>query len=276
MSIFLCPICKAELTEQDHSLKCPKNHTYDIAAAGYINLLRNESKKCVVPGDSKEMCASRNHFLSKNYYHCLAQGLAQYISGITSELPSPVVVDAACGEGYYTTAIYEKLVQMGKAPLIAGVDIAKYALKYAGKRCKGISFAAASIFDMPLPADIADVVTNIFAPVADEEFRRVLHDGGHMIIVGPGERHLWELKEFLYENPYLNEPKHYSFAGFAYKEKLHFEDKIHISCNEDIMNLFAMTPYYWKTSQQATQRLQQLEQLDVQISFEAHVFCKNV
>lgn len=274
MSFYLCPICKTAFSRQGNSLKCPQNHTFDISSAGYVNLLRNESKKCVVPGDSKEMCVSRNHFLSKHYYRCLAEGIAQTVADLAAALPAPVIVDAACGEGYYTTAIYKKLTEYGKVPAVGGIDISKYALKYAGKRCKGIHFATASIFDMPLPSDFADVVTNIFAPVANEEFHRVLNSGGYMVIVGPGERHLWELKEFLYETPYLNEPKHYSFDGFTFVKKLHFEDKIHISCNEDILNLFAMTPYFWKTSQDATQRLQQLKMMDIQISFELHIFRK--
>lgn len=271
MSIFLCPICKQKLNSDGHSLRCASKHTFDIAAAGYVNLLRNESKHCAVPGDSKDMCASRNHFLSKDYYRCLADGLSALIADACPQ-QSPVLVDAACGEGYYTTAFWNAMTQCGKTPVVAGVDISKYALKYAGKRCKGAEFATASIFELPLESGCADVLTNIFAPVALDEFRRVLRPGGKMVIVGPGERHLWELKEFLYDTPYLNEPKHYSFEGFEQEDPLRVDSRILLGSGEDIMNLFVMTPYCWKTSPQATRRLEQLTSLEVTISFEAHVF----
>lgn len=273
MSCFFCPVCGGALSAVGNSLKCRKNHSYDISSAGYVNLLLE--KKSAAPGDSKEMCAARNRFLSRGYYSRLAGGLAHFVAECTAALPAPTVVDAACGEGYYTAAMYEALAAAGKSPVVAGVDLAKFALKYAGKRCKGIHLAAASIFDMPLPPGFADVLTNIFAPVAEAEFYRVLKPSGRMLIVGPGERHLWGLKEFLYEKPYPNEPKRYEFEGFAFEQRLRFEDVIHLSCNEDILNLFTMTPYYWKTSPEAAQRLSLLPCLKTEICFEAAVFRKN-
>ena len=274
MDLFLCPVCKMPLLREGGSLKCAQGHNFDLASSGYVNLLVDHSKKSSAPGDSKEMCAARNHFLSKDYYRCLAEGLADYVTEVVGDNLRPVVIDAACGEGYYTAALYDHLAEAGKAPRVAGVDIAKYALKYAAKRRKQISFAAASIFNLPLESEVADVVTNLFAPVADAEFRRVLKPGGRMVVVGPGERHLWELKQFLYESPYLNEPKHYSFEGFALERKLHFGDRIRLTSSEDIRNLFSMTPYYWKTSAEAAERLYSLPQIELEISFELQSFIK--
>ncbi|MFR5118979.1 MAG: hypothetical protein ACLTD2_02990 [Ruminococcus sp.] len=45
-----------------------------------------------------------------------------------------------------------------------------------------------------------------FAPVSNDEYARVLKDGGKLVVVSPSPRHLFELKEVLYEKPYENKP----------------------------------------------------------------------
>ena len=42
---------------------------------------------------------------------------------------------------------------------------------------------------------------NCFSPLAIEEFRRVLSPGGAFVYVVPSEKHLWELKQVLYDRP---------------------------------------------------------------------------
>ena len=56
-----------------------------------------------------------------------------------------------------------------------------------------------------------------------------------------------ELKEILYDRPYINEVKQVPYEGFDSVEVQHVEEVIHIPCREDIWALFQMTPYFWNT-----------------------------
>jgi len=49
---------------------------------------------------------------------------------------------------------------------------------------------------------------------------------------------------------------------------------IHLPDSQTIMDLFQMTPYFWKTPRQGAFRLAGLTQLDTTISFRIHVFRK--
>jgi len=49
---------------------------------------------------------------------------------------------------------------------------------------------------------------------------------------------------------------------------------IHLPDTQAILDLFQMTPYFWKTPRQGALRLAGLPQLDTPISFRIHVFRK--
>ena len=96
------------------------------------------------------------------------------------------------------------MLEAGKAPRMAGIDISKFILRYAARREKGVEFAVASSYRLPVADGSIDLLVNCFSPLALEEFRRVLRPGGTFLYVVPAVDHLWELKEVLYERPYPN------------------------------------------------------------------------
>ena len=185
------------------------------------------------------------------------------------------MLDAGCGEGYYTSGIYRALRESGKTPRMAGTDISKFILRRAAKREKDVEFAVASSYHLPMAARSADLILNCFSPMAAEEFHRVLKEGGGLLYVVPSEKHLWELKEILYDRPYINEVKQVPYEGFDEVEVRHVEDVIHLPCGADILALFQMTPYFWNTPREGVRRLEQQETLTCRISFDIHVFRKS-
>ena len=48
---------------------------------------------------------------------------------------------------------------------------------------------------------------NLFAPLCAAEIFRVLKPGGVFLLGVPDRRHLWQLKQAVYEEPYENELK---------------------------------------------------------------------
>ena len=88
----------------------------------------------------------------------------------------------------------------------------------------------------------------------------------------PAARHLWELKEVLYDRPYPNEERETPYQGFTYERIVPVDYTVHLPGQETIQALFGMTPYAWKTPKAGKDRLAALEALDCRISFHIHVF----
>lgn len=272
MSLFRCPVCGAALARGEHAYRCPAGHSYDIAREGYTYLLPPNQKHSAAPGDDRGMAQARREFLSKGYYAPLLNTLCSQILFCSGD--SPVILDAGCGEGYYTAGIHQALCAAGKTPRMAGTDISKFILRAAARREKAIEFAVASSYRLPLADGSADILLNCFSPLALEEFRRVLKPGGTFLYVVPAAEHLWELKQVLYDRPYPNEEKETPYEGFAYEAIVPVDGVITLASQADIHALFQMTPYYWKTPKSGAERLAALDTLTTRIAFRIHIFQK--
>ena len=273
MSLFCCPICGGALERGDTAYRCINGHSYDIAREGHTHLLPANRKNSLMPGDDKGMAKARRDFLSLGYYAPMRDELCKLSTELTEA--SPAVLDTGCGEGYYTSGIYRALREAGKKPVMAGIDISKFTLRLAAKRERSIEFAVASSYHLPVADDSIDLLINCFSPLAIEEFRRVLHPGGHFLYVVPAEFHLWELKQVLYDTPYPNEAKETPYEGFSYVTIRRVEGVMPLRSREEIHALFQMTPYYWKTPKSGVEKLCKLERLDCRFAFDIHVFRKN-
>lgn len=270
MSNFLCPICHKVLIRDEKRYFCSSGHSFDIASAGYVHLLPANQKNSLLPGDDKNMAAARNRFLNGGWYCVLRDAIS---SCVTSHLPrNGSFFDSGCGEGYYTAGVMEALTKRGDRASVAGIDISKFSLRWAAKRNKEITFAVASAYHLPIPDNSVDFLLNCFSPLAQDEFRRVLKPGGYFLYVVPAPRHLWELKETIYDQPYENKEQRISYQGFHYVSVMRVEKRIVLSDAQAIQDLFGMTPYAWKTSRDGIQRLQSLNRLEVQIAFDLHLF----
>ena len=272
MSLFRCPVCGGALERSERSYRCGKNHSFDIAKEGYTYLLPPNQKHSAAPGDDKGMAAARRDFLSKDYYRPLKDALCALALARTGE--TPALLDTGCGEGYYTSGVYQALSSAGKAPQMAGIDISKFILRHAAKREKRVEFAVASSYHLPVPDESIDLLLNCFSPLALEEFKRVLKPGGTFLYVVPAAEHLWEMKAVLYDRPYPNEEKETPYEGFDYETIVPVDAVITLPCQEDIRALFQMTPYYWKTPKEGCERLAALDSLSTRIAFRIHVFRK--
>ena len=271
-SLFRCPVCGGPLVREERAYRCEKGHSYDLAKEGYTYLLPPNQKHSSAPGDDKGMAAARREFLSKEDYAPLLNTLCSQILACSGD--APVLLDTGCGEGYYTAGVYRALLQAGKSPRMAGIDISKFILRYAARREKGVEFAVASSYRLPVADSSVDVLLNCFSPLALEEFRRVLRPGGTFLYVVPAADHLWELKEVLYERPYPNEEKETPYEGFTYEAIVPVDGRIRLENQADIHALFQMTPYYWKTPKAGAERLAALDRLTTRIAFRVHVFRK--
>lgn len=274
MSLFVCPLCGGVLYATARSYVCGQNHVFDIASEGYVNLLPANRKHAKQPGDDRDMVRARNRFLSQGFYSPLRDALSAHIARTAPD--TAAFLDCGCGEGYYAAGIVEALNAAGKAPCAAGIDISKSAVRLAAKRLKTGEFAVASCYHLPLADESVDVLLNCFSPLALEEFRRVLKPGGAFYYVVPAPKHLWEMKEILYDAPYENPRVSPEYDGFARTETFSVARRILLPSQDILSDLFTMTPYLWKTPRAGIERLKLLDNLEVETSFDIHVYQKEV
>lgn len=183
--LLRCPLCGGAFSRKDSSLICERRHCYDIARQGYVNF---------VPGQKdmfykKELFESRAAVFAADVYapvvKRVSEALDQYVHG-----ENPVIVDAGCGEGYYTKAVCP-----GREMTRIGFDLAKDAVKIAARGEKTAAFFAADLKRIPLADACADAVLDIFTPADYAEFKRILKPDGVLIKLAPRSGYLHELRE---------------------------------------------------------------------------------
>ncbi len=260
---FVCPKCKGEMKEYGGVCRCALGHSYDRARAGYYNLLLGASGG--THGDNREMVEARCAFLSAGYYAPLAERVAALTVGYTPR--GGALLDAGCGEGYYTDLCERALRERDENSRVLAFDISRDAVRFAARRNRNISFAVASSYDIPLGEGSVDTALNVFSPTALDEMRRVIKVGGHLIYVYPGEEHLWEMKAAIYDEPYKNTPEDTARDGFALVLQERVRYGIHLDAAEAIRSLFMMTPYAYRTGRAERERLEALTKLDTRVEF---------
>lgn len=270
MTKFICPICRGSLTQKDKTLICENNHSYDLSRYGYVNLMRSQKSSKKRHGDDKLMLNARHNFLEKGWYKPLLEALQQCVTSIAGGR-NITLLDVGCGEGYYTANIHYALP--GSA--VYGIDISKDALICATKRDRELSLAVASCTEIPMADKSCDIVLNIFSPTAADEYARVLKADGYLIKAVPLEMHLFGLKKSIYDNPYKNKEENIELKGFTVSEFKEIKYTLILESNDDIVNLFKMTPYYYKTSREDQAKLNSLEHLETEIEFGVIVYKKS-
>ena len=271
--IFACPVCGCEMTvtEDGKSALClgrnpkGKSQCFDFSADGYLSLGQTG-------GDSKEAVRARTLFLEKDYYRpaalAVADAVKRYAGGCRT------LIDAGCGEGYYTSLLSQQ------AEMTVGFDLSRFACAHGAKKARreeknDLLYATASVFELPLRSGCADAVTNIFAPCAEEEYCRVLRDGGLLFVVGAGRDHLMGLKRAIYDQTYENAERADLPKTMKQVDRTVSTHTVSVEGREDIAALFSMTPYYWRTRESDKEKLMRLERLETEISFEINIYQKS-
>jgi len=264
---FLCPICAYSLVQKNKSFKCENSHSFDCAKEGYVNLLPVQHKKSKQPGDNRAMVNARKLFLENGFYDLI---IAPSIKLIDQYSKTPTTLDIGCGDGYFTSKIFSNLAE---PKINYGMDISKEAVKTAAKRDKSINWFVASSNNFPLPDESVDVILKINSPLNYQNSHKKLSENGFVISITPGEKHLYELKSHIYNTAQTHEtevlPKNYKLL-----ETVNLNDTLTLQNQNEIEQLFMMTPFYWNASQTAKQKIAALSELTTEIAFSIHVWQK--
>lgn len=270
-SVFICPVCRGALFFGDGTLRCARGHSYDLARAGYVNLLQSQQPSQRRHGDDALMVRARTRFLDAGWYDPLLRTLEE-CAVRTAPDGGVTLLDAGCGEGRYTARICAALRQAGHACTGAGIDLSREALAAAHRRDPALELAVGSVFSLPVGPHSCHMLLNVFAPHAPEEFARVLRRRGVLLRAVPLERHLFELKAAVYDHPYENKVDDFALPGFTLLETVPVRSRIDLPDAQSVRDLFCMTPYYYKTGERDQQKLLALQSLSVSLEFGVLVY----
>ena len=282
-TILQCPVCRDLLLLSADGYQCSRMHTFDAARQGYVNFLLSHKKHSKEPGDSPEMILSRRRFLNLGLYDKVSEGINQ---AVVDALPDAeresafTIIDAGCGEGFYLKRLkgcLSGLLGNTNAGEYYGVDISKFAVRQATQRDAAINWFVASIADLPFVPASFNIVLNIFSPANVAEFSRILKRTGKLVLVSPGPRHLNGLREIIYPvarehaQPEMGEQARKLFALSA-TTRINYP--IELKTKAEIMDLLAMTPYFWNIGLSTKSKVEALDRLALDVDVEIRVFSK--
>ena len=175
-----CPVCGGALGIWGRTLRCAKNHSFDMAKEGYVNLLPIQKRHAADPGDGKAMVAARRAFLQSGAYDPFRNALGDLCA--RAGYAAPHIVDAGCGEGSYDRTVLDTLTAAGQEAQLIGFDLSKPAVRLAAKLVPQAAFAVGGSFCAPVADGWADILLNVFSPFAAAEFSRMLRPGGLLLV----------------------------------------------------------------------------------------------
>jgi 23S rRNA (guanine745-N1)-methyltransferase len=184
---LLCSVrgCAQPLAREEKRYVCARNHSFDVARSGYVNLLQPQDRRSRTPGDSAEAVAARRRFVDAGYTAPLTAAIAAAIGR------AQTLLDAGCGEGHDLGVFRERFGCEAH-----GVDISVPAIDAAARRYRSCRFVVANADRfLPYSEGSFDTITSITARINGPEFRRVLRPDGQLVIALPGPDDLVELRE---------------------------------------------------------------------------------
>ena len=187
---LLCTVrgCALPLTREDRALRCPRNHSFDLAGSGYANLLQPQDRRSGSPGDRKEAVLARRSLAERGY----GAPIFDRMLALASRLPpGACVLDVGCGEGSHLGRLLSHLRIEG-----SGIDISSSAIDLAARRYPEPTWVVANADRfLPYPDSSFDLIASITARRNPPEFARVVRPRGRVFIAVPAADDLAELRE---------------------------------------------------------------------------------
>jgi 23S rRNA (guanine745-N1)-methyltransferase len=190
VAMLVCPVDGGPLTRRERMLTCARDHSFDLAAQGYVNLLRGPAPAAA---DTADMIAARVAAHARGVEPpitaALAAAIATHAGGRVRS-----VVDVGAGPGSHLAGVLERFPD---AEGLA-IDLSRYAARRAARCHPRASAIVADVWaGLPLAAGSVDVLLDVFAPRDVPAFARALRLGGLLVIVTPAPTHLTPLVEAL-------------------------------------------------------------------------------
>lgn len=230
-ALLRCPVCAEPMDMEGGRICCEKGHSYDIARKGYVNFAQAAGGRQY----GKELFESRRAVFAAGCFDLVADAAWKIMNRFAPD--GGDVLDAGCGEGYYTARLAEQA--RGR---FFGVDLCREAVAMATDYDAQVCWCVADLARLPMGAGTMDAVLNILSPANYGEFFRVLKPGGIIIKVAPGGGYLREVRGLAGAAPYSGAETEGHIRQMATVED---ETKLQYKCSaagELAAHFFRMTP----------------------------------
>ncbi|MGC5256602.1 putative RNA methyltransferase [Gordonia sp. DT218] len=199
-SALRCPVCAADLAvAADHrSLHCGASHRFDIARQGYVSLIDGRLTNHL--SDTAQMVAARRRVHDSGFFGVVSDVVADVIERAATENTAvrstgdpdglDLVLDAGAGTGHYLAAALDR------APGLhgLGLDLSKYCARSVARSHPRAASVVADVWrPLPIRSSSIGAVLSVFSPRNVDEFVRVLHPRGILVVVTPNADHLGEI-----------------------------------------------------------------------------------
>ena len=167
-------------------MHCANGHSFDVASAGYVNLLQPQDRRSKQPGDSAVAVASRRRLHDRGFSEPSLRAIAEMIQAS----PHDIVADAGCGDGFYLGSLAQKIGFSAH-----GIDISVPAITAAARRYSGCEWVVANADRfVPYPDSSFSRVLSITARMNPPEFARILRPSGRLLVAIPAPDDLIEIR----------------------------------------------------------------------------------
>lgn len=249
-SIFKCPLCERSINVVDFkSLICARNHTFDFAKQGYVNLLTRPANSHY----KKELFEARHNIITEtNLYTELQEMITNVIKEQIQISSSPLLIlDVGCGEGSHL----QKIVEECNPPVTGiGIDISREGIVLASKRYQNSMWVVGDLAKSPFNDQSFHVILNILSPSNYKEFKRILIQDGIIIKVVPRPNYLRELREVFFDDKEKRSYQNDETASLFIK---HFQliNTIRLSYTKELRSteltsLVQMSPLSWNSKKE--------------------------
>jgi 23S rRNA (guanine745-N1)-methyltransferase len=235
------------------SLVCKKNHSFDFAKQGYVNLLSHPIKTKY----DKELFESRRKLMDlDNFYEPVIRSIVDFIQKYKID-SSLTILDTGCGDGAHLSNVCTSLSEKNVSVTGVGIDIAKEGVLVAAKHNLENLWCVADLANTPFMDNKFDVILNILSPSNYGEFHRLLKDDGLLIKVVPGKNYLKEIRDAFYGD---TDKKSYSNDDIVnhFQDHLNLIDNLEINYTtslnkESLQTVIKMTPLTWGITEEQIQ-----------------------
>lgn len=180
--------CGLLLERRGRTWSCARDHSYDVARSGYLNLLQPTDRRSLNAGDARDAVEARARLLAAGVGRSILEGLAERAR---RDLPhDAVVVDLGCGSGELLARI------CGEAPSLGvGIDLSAPAVELAARHYPGLTWVVGNADRrLPLLDRSVDAVVSLHGRRNSAECARVLTRSGHLLIAVPAADDLKEVR----------------------------------------------------------------------------------
>jgi 23S rRNA (guanine745-N1)-methyltransferase len=181
--------CAQPLGRSERSFVCPRGHSFDVARAGYINLLQPQDRKSVTAGDSRGAVDARAALLRAGIGRSVLDAVVTCLSTLV-DAPATVVAELGSGSGELLGNAAATLPVCG-----VGIELSTHAATLAARAYPHVTWVVANADRrLPLLDASVGVIVSVHARRNPAECHRVLVPAGVLLVAIPAADDLLELR----------------------------------------------------------------------------------